>query len=113
MLNCEKSCHEDKTDNLCSVHCTQSTKYSSTQTIVQLIGKRCTVSCFINGEPIELLLGSEVQVIMVSKAWLESAFPHLEIQLLQPLFANQSIEISATNGTTVPLDGWVETPDLQ
>ena len=80
--------------------------------IAQLIGKRCTVSCNINGVPIEMLLDSGAQVTMVSKTWIDSASPRVKIQPLQSLFADQSFEISAANGTQVPLDGWAEV-DLQ
>lgn len=80
--------------------------------IAQLIGKRCTVSCNINGVPIEMLLDSGAQVTMVSKTWIDRAAPHVKIQPLQSLFADQPLEVSATNGTQVPLDGWAEV-DLQ
>lgn len=80
--------------------------------IAQLIGKRCFVSCNINNVPIEMLLDSGAQVTMVSKSWIDKALPHVTIQSLQSLFANQPFEISAANGTQVPLDGWAEV-DLQ
>lgn len=35
--------------------------------VAQLIGNRCTISCNINGVPIEMLLDSRAQVTMVSK----------------------------------------------
>ena len=59
-----------------------------------------------------MLLDSGAQVTMVSKTWIDSASPHVKIQPLQSLFADQSFEISAANGTQVPLDGWAEV-DLQ
>lgn len=70
------------------------------------------VSCLINGVPLEMLLDSGAQVTMVGRAWIEKALPYVKIQPLESLFANQSLEISAANGTEVPLDGWAEI-DLQ
>lgn len=74
--------------------------------IAHLIGNWCIVSCFFNGLSTEMLLDSGAQVTMVSKAWLESMLPHIKIQSLQSLFTNQSLEISAANGTEMPfMDG--------
>lgn len=70
------------------------------------------VSCLINGVPLEMLLDSGAQVTMVGRAWIEKALPDVKIQPLESLFSNQSLEISAANGTEVPLDGWAEI-DLQ
>lgn len=43
--------------------------------VAQLIGKRCMVSCSINGVPLQMLLDSGAQVTMVSKSWIEQALP--------------------------------------
>lgn len=80
--------------------------------VAQLIGNRCTVSCNINGVPIEMLLDSGAQVTMVSKTWVDKASPHVKIQPLHSLLNSQSLEISAANGTEIPLEGWAEV-DLQ
>lgn len=45
--------------------------------MAQLIGKSCTVSCNINGMPVEMLLDSGAQVIMVSKTWIDRVSPHV------------------------------------
>lgn len=66
------------------------------------------VSCLINGVPLQMLLDSGAQVTMVGRAWIEKALPRVKIQPLEALFANQSLEISAANGTEVLLDGWAE-----
>ena len=81
---------------------------TSKKRVAQLIGKRCMVHCFINDVPLEMLLDSGAQVMMVNREWIEKALPCVKIQSLQSLFNNQSLEISAANGTEVPLDGWAE-----
>lgn len=80
--------------------------------VAQLIGKRCLVSCSINGAPLQMLLDSGAQVKMVSKSWIEQALPNIKIQPLGLLFPDQSLEISAANNSRVLLDGWTEI-DLQ
>lgn len=80
--------------------------------VAQLIGKRCMVSCAINGVPLQMLLDSGAQVTMVGRAWIEEALPSVKIQPLSSLFPDQPLEISAANGTAVPFDGWAYV-DLQ
>ncbi len=55
-----------------------------------------------------MLLDSGVQVTMVGKAWMERELPTVKLQPLESLFASQSLEITAVNGTEVPLEGWAE-----
>lgn len=80
--------------------------------VAQLIGKRCMVSCSIDGVPVQMLLDSGAQVTMASRLWTEQTLPHIKIQPLASLFVDHSLEISAANNSQVPLDGWAEI-DLQ
>lgn len=80
--------------------------------VAQLIGKRCMVSCSVNGVPHQMLLDTGAQVTIVGRAWVEKALPDVKIQPLESLLAKQPLEISAANGTEVPYDGWAEI-DLQ
>ena len=73
-----------------------------------LIGKRSMVSCAINGVRMEMLLASGAQVTMVERAWIDKALPNVRIQPLESLLSEQPLQISAANGTDVPLDGWVD-----
>lgn len=76
--------------------------------LAQLIGKRCMVTCALNGAPIQMLLDSGAQVTMVGKAWMEKALPDVQIQPLNSLIPGQPLEISAANGTKVPFEGWAD-----
>jgi len=76
--------------------------------LAQLIGKRCMVSCAINGLPLKMLLDSGAQVTMVGRTWMEEALPNVQIQPLGTLLLGESLEISAANGTDVPFDGWAD-----
>ncbi len=57
------------------------------------------VSTSFNGVPLQMLLDSGAQVTMVGKAWMERE---------SPTVASLSLEITAVNGTEVPLEGWAE-----
>lgn len=76
--------------------------------LAQLIGKRCMVSCAINGVPIKMLLDSGAQVTMVGRTWMEDALPNVKIQPLDALLLDEPLTIAAANGTDVPFDGWAE-----
>lgn len=76
-----------------------------TKCIAQLIGKRCMVSCAINGVPLQMLLDSGAQVTVVGSAW---TLPNIQIQPLQSLLFDQPLEILSANGTDVPFDGWAD-----
>lgn len=76
--------------------------------LAQLIGKRCMVSCAINGVPIKMLLDSGAQVTMVGRTWMEEALPNVKIQPLDALLLDEPLTIAAANGTDVPFDGWAE-----
>ncbi|KAI4875326.1 hypothetical protein NFI96_030093, partial [Prochilodus magdalenae] len=80
--------------------------------VAQLIGKRCMVSCAINGAPIQMLLDSGAQVTIVEKEWIAKALPRLKIMPLDALFTDHPLKVSAANGTGVPFEGWAEV-DLQ
>lgn len=76
--------------------------------VAQLIGKRCMVSCLVNGVPHQMLLDSGAQVTLVGRAWIEEALPDVLIQPLETLLDKEPLEIAAANGTEVPFDGWAE-----
>lgn len=76
--------------------------------IAQLIGKRCMVSCAINGVPLPMLLDSGAQVTMDERAWMDRALPNVQIQPLKSLLSDQPLDIAAANGTNVPFDGWAD-----
>lgn len=65
------------------------------KSVAQLIGKRCMVSCALNGVPLQMLLDSGAQVTMVGRVWAEEALPNVKIEPLSSLFPDQPLEISA------------------
>lgn len=47
--------------------------------VAQLIGKRCMVSCAINGVPVQMLFDSGAQVTIVGRDWVEKELPNISI----------------------------------
>lgn len=78
------------------------------QCIAQLIGRRCMVSCAIDGVPVQMLFDSGAQVTIVGREWVEKALPHVKIQPLETLLTDGPLEVSAANGTDVPFNGWMD-----
>lgn len=66
------------------------------------------VLCTMDGAPLQMLLDSGAQVTMVEKAWMEKTLPNTQIQPLESLFPGQHLDITAANGTDVPLEGWAD-----
>ncbi|KAI3358297.1 hypothetical protein L3Q82_014671 [Scortum barcoo] len=95
-----KSASPVKTNTLC--------QSSPRRRLAHLIGKRCMVSCAINGVPLKMLLDSGAQVTMVGRSWMRETLPNFQIQPLESLLFDQPLEVSAANGTNVPFDGWAD-----
>lgn len=49
----------------------QQSSLSPKKRLAQLIGKRCMVTCALNGAPIQILLYSGAQVTLVGKTWMQ------------------------------------------
>lgn len=86
----------------------KSTQPPPRKRLAQLIGKRCMVSCALNGAPIQMLLDSGAQVTMVGEAWMKKTLSNVPIRPLESLLSDKPLEISAANGTDVPFEGWAD-----
>lgn len=73
--------------------------------IAKLIGKRCMLTCYLNGVKTDMLLDSGAQVTVLEKSWLEKHLPNAKIRDLLP---DVLLRITAANGTDVPFEGCVE-----
>ena len=75
--------------------------------VINLMGKRCMVNCLLNTVKTSALWDTGAQVSIVSRKWLTTNLPTLEIQQLDSLLG-VTINLRAANGTVIPYDGWVE-----
>lgn len=76
--------------------------------VAKLIGKRCMLTCYLNGVKTDMLLDSGAQVTIVTRSWLQGHLPDVEILLLEDLLPNDPLRVTAANGTNVPFEGWAE-----
>ena len=77
--------------------------------LVNLVGRKCIVTCSINGIPTDALLDTGSQITYISSDWKEQNLPKLKLQPTERLLGISDLELQAVNGTTVPYVGWVET----
>lgn len=75
--------------------------------VAKLIGKRCMLSCLINGVTTEMLLDSGAQVSIVGRTWIENTLPDAQIQPMASLL-EEDFYATAANGTPIPFEGWTE-----
>lgn len=78
--------------------------------VAKLIGKRCMLTCYLDGVKTDMLLDSGVQVTVLGKDWLEKHLPDVNVQSLEDLLPDDPLRITAANGTDVPFEGWAEIP---
>lgn len=53
--------------------------------VAKLIGKRCMLTCYLDGVKTDLLLDSGAQVTILGKDWLEKNLPDVNVQSLEDL----------------------------
>lgn len=86
----------------------QKSNTSPKKRVAQLIGRRCLLSCLINGAHTEMLLDTGAQVSVIGKEWLEKELPDVKIKSIASLVGAQELHVTAANGTVIPFDGWFE-----
>ena len=75
--------------------------------LINLVGRRCTVSAKLNGKTIQVLWDSGAQVSIASADFLVVNFPNLVIRDVRELI-NCDLTQTAANGNSIPYKGWVE-----
>lgn len=81
---------------------------SSKTRAAQLIGRKCMLSCWLNGVLTEMLLDTGAQVSMVGKTWVEKFLPNVPIKPIEDLLSDHQLYITAANGCEIPFVGWIE-----
>ena len=77
--------------------------------VANLVGKKCKVSCVLNGVPVEALWDTGAQVSIASKSWLGEYLPSLKIRKIEDLLGEEAgLNLIGANGGPIPFDGWVE-----
>ena len=77
--------------------------------VANLVGKKCKVSCVLNGVPVEALWDTGAQVSTASKSWLGEYLPSLKTRKIEELLGEEAgLNLVGANGGPIPFDGWVE-----
>ena len=86
-----------------------SLNYKQRNKLVNIVSRKCIVTCSINSIPTDALLDTGAQITCISSDWKEENLPKLELQPIKRLLGISDLELQVVNGTTVPCVGWVET----
>ena len=77
--------------------------------VAKLVGKKCKVSCVLNGVSVEALWDTGAQVSIASKHWLEEYLPSLKLRNIEELLGEETgLNLIGANGGPIPFEGWVE-----
>ncbi|KAK3720025.1 hypothetical protein QZH41_005170 [Actinostola sp. cb2023] len=75
--------------------------------VVNLVGKKCHVECFLNGHGVSVLWDTGAQVSIISRNALDKVAPSAKIRNISELL-DRTLELTAANGSKIPYQGWVE-----
>ena len=73
----------------------------------KLVGKRCLINCCFNGKLVEALWDTGAQVSLISKRFLDTNFPNVNLRDVSELIDCQ-LNVNAANGVEIPYKGWAE-----
>lgn len=77
--------------------------------IAKLVGRKCSVQCYLNDKTLEVLWDTGAQLSILSEGFLKSQLSCIHIQDIEQLVgSNGSISLQAVNGTDIPYSGWAE-----
>ena len=101
----EKGLGDTQDENVYASHITPRQQ----ERIAKLVGKKCSVQCYLDDKPFEVLWDTGAQVSIVSESFLKSQLSSVQTQDIEQLLgSNGSISLQAANGTDIPYCGWVE-----
>ena len=72
--------------------------------MVNLIGKKCMVKCFLNDCEVDMLWDTGAQVLIIPVKLLQEHLGSIAIRLLSELLET-SLNLTAVNGTQIPYIG--------
>lgn len=101
----EKGLGDTQDENVYASHLTPRQQ----ERIAKLVGRKCSVQCYLNDKPVEVLWDTGAQVSIVSEDFLKSRLSVVQIMDIEQLLGTDgSISLQAANGTDIPYCGWVE-----
>uniref|UniRef100_A0A8C6Q036 Gypsy retrotransposon integrase-like protein 1 n=2 Tax=Nothobranchius furzeri TaxID=105023 RepID=A0A8C6Q036_NOTFU len=76
--------------------------------LLNLIGKKCTITCLLDGVETKALWDTGSQVCLMSEKWRKKNIPHVAIKSLAEIIGPRILDGRAVNKTPIPFNGWVE-----
>ena len=77
--------------------------------VAKLVGKKCKVSCMLNGVSVEALWDTGAQISIASKGWLREHLPSSKLRSIEELLGEEAgLNLIGANGGPIPFEGWVE-----
>ncbi|XP_043970233.1 v-maf avian musculoaponeurotic fibrosarcoma oncogene homolog Gb isoform X1 [Gambusia affinis] len=76
--------------------------------LLNLIGKKCTIICLLDGVETRALWDTGSQVCLMSEKWRKQNLPHVTIRSLTEIIGPGILDGRAVNKTPIPFIGWVE-----
>ena len=75
--------------------------------LVKLVGRKCTVDCYLNGKKTKVLWDTGAEVALISRSWLERNFPDEELKDVSELLGHQ-LFLKVANNSNLNYLGYVE-----
>lgn len=76
--------------------------------LVNLVGGRCKVNCFLDNHSVKVLWDSGAQSCIVNEPWRQQHLPHTVIRPISEILGEETLEILAANDTPISYMGWIE-----
>ena len=76
--------------------------------LTKLVGRKCIVSCLVEGKKVNALWNTGAQVCVASKCWKEVNIPNEPVRDIIELVGEDYLSLQAANGTNIEYDGWME-----
>ncbi len=78
-------------------------KTKKQSTLPELVGKKCLVNCYIQGQRTQVLWDTGSQVSAVDETWKADKLPDIELRdIAEIVDPDNPLQIEATNGTEMP-----------
>lgn len=76
--------------------------------LVDLIGRRCKVNCFLDNHLVQVLWDSGAQACIVNELWHQEHLPHTVIRPISEILGGDTLNLLAANDTPISYIGWIE-----
>ena len=76
--------------------------------LTKLVGRRCIVSCLLQGKKVDGLWDTGAQVCIISKSWNDAYLPYVPVRDISELLGERELDLQVENGTAFLYDSWID-----